>query len=51
MRRFSQTALMLALACAALSAQAKEITVSAVAILKEALQTINTAYGRARKSV
>ena len=47
MRRFSQTALMLALACAALSAQAKEITVSAAASLKEAFQEINTAYGRA----
>lgn len=47
MRRFSQTALMLALACAALSASAKEITVSAAASLKEAFQEINTAYGRA----
>lgn len=47
MRRFSQTALILALACAALSAQAKEITVSAAASLKEAFQEINTAYGRA----
>ena len=47
MRRFSQTALMLALACAALSAAAKEITVSAAASLREAFQEINTAYGRA----